>query len=126
MSDDQPTTVQDWFMAGVIFGWQTPVCTATGPAFLSGQALSEYFRGVQVGGEARLAFEDQQGEPYEAPTDGPSIGPTPGGAVPLEEATREQREILEGLFHQHMPHVDLPEYEPWYPPFGGMTQQPVP
>jgi hypothetical protein len=28
-----------------------------------------------------------------------------------------RREILEGLFHQHMPHIEVPEYEPWYPPF---------
>ena len=44
----------------------------------------------------------------------------------LEEYEEPQRQILEGLFHQHMPHIDVPEYEPWYPPFGQMVQQPVP
>ncbi|GII31892.1 hypothetical protein [Planotetraspora mira] len=120
---EMPRTEEEWFMAGVVFGWQTPMCTAEAPAPLADNYLEAYFRGVQAGGEARLAAAD---EGVETPSEMPEIGPTPGGSVPLEEALSGQREILEELFHQHMPHVDVPEYEPWYPPLGGMIQQPVP
>ncbi|MFI1829780.1 hypothetical protein ACH41E_25555 [Streptomyces sp. NPDC020412] len=125
---DTPTTAQDWYLAGVIFGWEAPQCTAQAPAPLDDQTLNSYLQGVQDGGVARLDFEDQKAaeEDNPPPVSYPTIGPVPGGSVPLDDYLKENREILEGLFHQHMPHVDLPEYEPWYPPLGGMTQQPVP
>jgi hypothetical protein len=128
LSDENfPRTEEEWFMAGVIFGWGSPVSTAEAPAPLAENFLAAYFRGVQVGGEARVAYDSEpRDKPIEPPSDGPSIGPTPDGTVPLEEAMREQREILESLFHQHMPHTDIPEYGQWYPPFGEMTGPPPP
>ncbi|MFI2369441.1 hypothetical protein [Streptomyces sp. NPDC018833] len=122
-----PTTIHDWYLAGVIFGWEAPQCTAQAPAPLNEEALGSYFKGVQDGGMARLDFEEQRSEETGNPQPAyPSIGPVPGGSIPLDDHLKEQREILEGLFHQHMPHTDLPEFEPWYPPLGGMTQRPVP
>ena len=126
MSEEMPHTEEGWFMAGVIFGWEAPMCTAEAPAPLADNYLAAYLRGVKAGGEVRLDSVSDENDKAEAPSDFPTIGPIPGGAVPLDEALHEQREILEEIFHQHMPHTDIPEYDSWYPPFDGMTQQPTP
>jgi len=123
---DFPRTQDEWYMAGLIYGWSAPQCTREAPAPLNEELLNAYFQGVEDGGNARLEYEETRSEEGEPTPDYPTIGPVPGGGVSLEKYEERQREILEGLFHQHMPHVDLPEYEPWYPPLGGMVQQPVP
>lgn len=114
---DSPVSPTDWYMAGLVFGWEAPQCTAQAPAPLNDETLQAYFNGVQDGGTARLDFEQQKsnstGEPQ---PDYPTIGPTPGGTISLDDALKEERELLEGLFHKHMPHTDVPEYDPWYPP----------
>ncbi len=123
-----PATANEWYLAGLIFGWEAPQCTAQAPAPLNDESLQAYFQGVQDGGVARLDFEDQKAAETDnpQPADYPTIGPVPGGGVPLDDYLKDQREILEGLFHQHMPHIELPEYEPWYPPFESMPNEPVP
>ncbi|MEU4036667.1 hypothetical protein [Streptomyces collinus] len=115
-----PTTTQDWYLAGAIFGWEAPQCTAQAPAPLNDETLKAYFQGVEDGGTARLDYEDQKAaeEDNPQPVDYPTIGPTPGGSISLDDYLKENREILEGLFHQHMPHTEVPEYDQWYPPFG--------
>jgi hypothetical protein len=115
---DFPVSQSDWYMAGVIFGWEAPQCTAQAPAPLDDDTLAIYFQGVTDGGTARLDFEEQKAEQNDQPvfSDYPTIGPVPSGGIPLDEALQDEREILEGLFHQHMPHIDVPEYETWYPP----------
>jgi hypothetical protein len=90
------------------------MCTAQAPAPLNEQALAAYLSGVQAGAQARVDFDDQNSGAQ--PSSQETIGPVPGGAVPLDEATRDERELLEGLFHEHMPHIEIPEYEAWYPP----------
>jgi len=115
---DVPGSQSDWYMAGVIFGWEAPQCTAEAPAPLDDETLNIYLQGVTDGGNARLDFEEQKAQQDNEPvfSDYPSIGPVPNGSIPLDEALQEQRELLEVLFHQHMPHIDIPEYETWYPP----------
>jgi len=114
-----PTAPTDWYLAGLIFGWEAPQCTAEAPAPLNDETLKLYFTGVEDGGNARLDFEEKKAEEYggEPPSKYPTIGPVPNGSIPLDDALREQREILEGLFHEHEPHIEIPEYETWYPAF---------
>jgi|GEM_PF-2376126 len=114
---DYPVSASDWYMAGVVFGWEAPQCTAQAPAPLDDETLQTYFKGVEDGGLARLDFEKNKTDSDDTPpSDYPSIGPTPGGSISLDESLEDERQLLEGLFHQHMPHIDVPEYETWYPP----------
>jgi hypothetical protein len=121
-SEMMPVTVDDWYMAGVIFGWQAPMCTAQAPAPLNDVALAAYLQGVQLGSQARVDYDEQN--TYAPAPDQQTIGPVPGGSISLEEATRDQRELLESLFHQHMPHTEVPEYETWYPEVEAPLVQP--
>jgi hypothetical protein len=68
-------------------------------------------------------FDSPEGN--QAPSDLPAIGPDLGGQ-PLDEFEQEGREVLEGLFHQHMPHTEIPEFEQNSEPFGGTVQEPPP
>ncbi len=113
-----PTNEAEWFVAGLIFGWQNPEATPEAPAPLGEPFLQSYFDGCAQGAEARRGDTSAQ-------AGGPAIGPDLGGQS-LEEFEAEGREILEGLFHQHMPHTELPEFEPFYEPFGGMVPEPPP
>jgi hypothetical protein len=123
---DTPVTQDDWYMAGLIFGWEAPQCTAEAPAPLNDETLAIYMQGVADGGNARLDFEQQKADADNEPvfSDYPTIGPVPSGSIPLDEVLEEQKAILEKLFHQHDPHTDLPEYETWYPPLDGTVQLP--
>lgn len=119
-----PRSEDEWFMAGVIYGWTTGVSTPEAPAPLDDAFLSAYMRGAKAGCEARLA-DDGSGEPATGDDhQGPAIDVAPDEFIPLEKALREQREILESIFHRHMPDAPEPEYEQWYPPFGEMTIRP--
>ncbi len=113
-----PKNEAEWYVAGLIFGWQHPDRTPEAPAPLDEPFLSAYFTGCGQGAQARRDAAER-----EAPIDGPSIGPDLGGQS-LDEFEREGREILEELFHQHMPHTDPPEFEPFFEPFGGTVQEP--
>jgi hypothetical protein len=121
---DAPVSQTDWYMAGLIFGWEAPQCTAEAPAPLDDETLNTYFQGVTDGGNARLDFEKQKAKQDNEPvfSDYPSIGPIPSGSISLDEALQEQRELLEVLFHQHEPHTDIPEYDTWYPPLEPMIE----
>jgi hypothetical protein len=115
-----PRNEAEWYVAGLIFGWQHPDTTPEAPAPLDEPFLSVSFTGCEQGAQAR---RDEAAQ--EPPPEGPSIGPDLGGQS-LDEFEAEGREILEGLFHQHMPHTELPEFEPFFEPFGGTVQPPVP
>lgn len=111
-----PTNEAEWFVAGLIFGWQNPGAIPEAPAPLDAPFLQAYFDGCAQGAQARRIDAG-------TPVDGPAVGPDLGGQS-LEEFEADGKETLEGLFHQHMPHTELPEFEPFYEPFGGMVQEP--
>ncbi len=116
-TDSFPTDEPGWYAAGLVYGWQHPDVTPEAPAPLDEPFLSAYFLGCQQGAQART--DDAP------PVDGPAIGPDPGGQS-IEDFERDGREILEGLFHQHMPHTELPEFEEYFEPLGGTVPEPPP
>lgn len=96
------------FALGLYVGLNIPYdADPTGPPFAEPE-MSEYLDGVQVAREYRQAIDSD----YQ----GPAIGDPPPEGVPLDEFEQGQREILESLFHEHMPHTEIPEFEPVLPP----------
>jgi hypothetical protein len=69
--------------------------------------MTYYRQGVEAGREARREADAQY--------DGPTIGPDPGGES-WEHYQRRWRELLEPIFHQHMPHIEVEEMEIPEPP----------
>lgn len=96
------------FALGLYVGLRIPLDSdPTGPPFAE-PAMSEYLSGVQAARDYRQANEgDYQG---------PAVDVVPPDGVTLEEYEERGREILESLFHEHMPHIEIPEFEPVLPP----------
>lgn len=92
--------------AGFNLGYYQPDQEPNMP--LAEPGLSLYRTAVQAGREARAEFD--------AAYTGPSIGPEIPGGITWEEYQKELGELLEPLFHKHMPHTEIPEYEPLPPP----------
>lgn len=95
------------FAYGIYVGLRIPIdANPTGPPY-DESAMSDYVAGV----DAARAFRLEKDAEYQ----GPAVDVPPPDGVPLEELEARQREILEVLFHKHMPHTELPEFEPVLP-----------
>ena len=70
-----PRTQEEWYMAGLIYGWSAPQCTREAPAPLNEELLNTYFQGVEDGGNARLEYEETRSEQGEPTPDYPTIPP---------------------------------------------------
>jgi hypothetical protein len=95
-----------------------PEVTPEALAPLDDPFLSAYVLSAEQGAQGRRDDASRS-------DDGPAIQGDLGG-MSLEEFERDGHEILEGLFHQHMPHTDPPEFEEYLEPFGGTVQEPPP
>jgi hypothetical protein len=69
--------------------------------------MTYYRQGVEAGREARWDADSQ----YE----GPTIGPDPGGES-WEHYRHRWQELLEPIFHEHMPHIEVEMEIPEPPP----------
>ena len=69
--------------------------------------MTYYRKGLEAGREARRDADSQY--------DGPTIGPDPGGES-WEHYRRRWQELLEPIFHQHMPHTEVEMEIPEPPP----------
>ena len=69
--------------------------------------LSYYLQGLEAGREARRQADAQFG--------GPTIGPDPGGES-WNHYRRRWKELLEPIFHEHMPHTEIEMNIPEPPP----------
>ncbi len=69
--------------------------------------MTYYRQGVVAGRDARREADSQY--------DGPTVGPDPGGES-WEQYQRHWKELLEPIFHQHMPHIEAEEMEIPEPP----------
>jgi hypothetical protein len=108
-----PNTIEDWFATGVAVGLREPLDASLGSPPLASPWLESYDAGVEAARQARRAYDEEVQSLYS----GPSVAPMPDVVISIEEYEEPARSALEALFHKHMPHVELPEYDPtWYPP----------
>lgn len=93
------------FAAGYSLGYSQPEAESGTP--YAEPWKTYYEQGMASGREVRRDADAQY--------TGPTIGPDPGGESWDHYQSRYQ-ELLEALFHQHMPHVEISEYEMPPPP----------
>lgn len=102
-----PETSMDWWADGFAKGYNAPTTEPERPILINDELAAFFFQGFNDG----AAAANQRIAELEAELAGqPSIGPEIHGQS-FEEAQREFNEILEGLLHQHMPHIEVEHTE---------------
>lgn len=117
MPEEDDATLLAVFWEGVHFAYAHPDEEPATP--YAEPFLSAYLIGVQSGksaasGEGVPAVDVR---PLDPPYDGPSIGPWDGSGESWDEYQKGIQEMLEPLFHKHMPHTEIEPLEvPPVPP----------
>lgn len=105
-------TILRWVSEGYQLGYSQPDAEPGIP--LDEPWMTYYKQGVAAGREARRAADTEY--------TGPAIGPDPGGESWVDYE-RRWKELLEPLFHQHMPHTEIEMEVPPPPPI--YNSQPI-
>lgn len=89
--------VPEWLQDGFNLGYFSPDAEPGIP--LAEPQLSAYLAAVTAGRQARADFDSQYA--------GPGIGPDVQGSQSWEDYEKELQDLLEPLFHKHMPHTEV-------------------
>jgi hypothetical protein len=103
--DKSPSTTDDWLKEGFVAGYYRPYAKPVRPLMVTNDRADAFVSGFKEGQNAYKTLAAKYENEYRKL---PAIEAGIRGER-YDELEREYRELLEAIFHKHMPHTEVDE-----------------